>query len=131
VQVHLSGVACPVAVPPAEACFLLPSWAAAAGAAAAAACLQVWKKVLPLGLVFFVASFNLTILQASGGVGKTIYCSDGSDSHGSPSQGREVCDLWRRCLTLPCCACVSLPALRCPPPPAPSLPTPCPPACRT
>jgi hypothetical protein len=33
------------------------------------ACLQVWKKVLPLGLVFFVASFNLTILQARGRVG--------------------------------------------------------------
>ena len=26
---------------------------------------QVWAKVLPLGLIFFVASFNLTILQAS------------------------------------------------------------------
>lgn len=25
--------------------------------------LQVWRKVLPLGLIFFVASFNLTILQ--------------------------------------------------------------------
>lgn len=25
---------------------------------------QVWRKVLPLGLIFFVASFNLTILQA-------------------------------------------------------------------
>ena len=25
--------------------------------------LQVWLKVLPLGLIFFIASFNLTILQ--------------------------------------------------------------------
>ena len=28
--------------------------------------LQLWGKVLPLGLIFFVASFNLTILQVSG-----------------------------------------------------------------
>lgn len=27
--------------------------------------LQLWGKVLPLGLIFFVASFNLTILQVS------------------------------------------------------------------
>jgi hypothetical protein len=27
---------------------------------------QVWVKVLPLGLIFFVASFNLTILQVCG-----------------------------------------------------------------
>ena len=27
---------------------------------------QLWQKVLPLGLIFFCASFNLTILQVGG-----------------------------------------------------------------
>jgi hypothetical protein len=28
---------------------------------------ELWQKVLPLGMIFFCASFNLTILQVRGG----------------------------------------------------------------
>lgn len=45
--------------------------------------LQIWAKVVPLGLIFFVASFNLTILQA-GGAGRGPQCTaEVAQRHGS------------------------------------------------
>eukprot|EP00878_Enallax_costatus_P042825 GHUV01050314.1.p2 GENE.GHUV01050314.1~~GHUV01050314.1.p2 ORF type:complete len:105 (-),score=28.49 GHUV01050314.1:336-650(-) len=33
---------------------------------------QLWQKVVPLGLIFFCASFNLTILQVTGIAAKQL-----------------------------------------------------------
>lgn len=50
--------------------------------------LQLWGKVLPLGLIFFVASFNLTILQVSSRDLRSESCADSHWRMPSP---------WGRC----------------------------------
>ena len=75
---------------------------------------QVWRKVIPLGLIFFVASFNLTILQVRcGGSGRPVQCVCVCAGHvPAPSSHPS---------NRPCPACGFPPAPHTPPAPAPPL----------